>query len=110
MGSGRRLTALAAGALTVALAACSGGSAGPAGPAAATSPAAGPSGTASPARRLAGPPPPGGSSVLNPAQLRAAYDVGQLLRRGIDGRGQTIVIVDPFGSPGIQHDLAFFDQ
>jgi subtilase family serine protease len=120
MGSGRRLTALAAGALTLAVAACSGGSASPAGggtpaastagPPAATSPGASPSGPASPAHQLAGPPPPGGPSVLNPGQLRAAYDVGPLLRRGIDGRGQTIVIVDPFGSPGIQHDLAFFDQ
>jgi len=48
--------------------------------------------------------------ALTPAQLRRAYDVDPLLRRGIDGRGQTIVIVDPFGSPSIAHDLAYFDQ
>jgi subtilase family serine protease len=43
---------------------------------------------------------------LSPAQIRAAYDVGPLLRDGIDGKGQTIAVVDPFGSPTIRHDLA----
>jgi subtilase family serine protease len=54
------------------------------------------------------PPPPG--SGLTPAQIQAAYNLGPLLRRGIDGRGQTIVIVDPFGSPTIRRDLAVFDR
>jgi subtilase family serine protease len=58
--------------------------------------------------RVSAAPPPGGG--LSPAQIRAAYDVGPLLRDGVDGRGQTIVIVDPFGSPTIGHDLAVFDQ
>ena len=71
---------------------------------------ASPGGPASPARPLRGPPLPSGMTALTPAQLRRAYDVNPLLRRGIDGRGQTIVIVDPFGSPSIEHDLAYFDQ
>jgi subtilase family serine protease len=47
---------------------------------------------------------------LSPAQVWAAYDLGPLLREGIDGKGQTIVVVEPFGSPTIRHDLAVFDQ
>jgi subtilase family serine protease len=59
-----------------------------------------------PGRAAAAPDLPG----LTPAQLRTAYNLGPLLRRGIDGRGQTIVIVDSFGSPTIARDLAVFDQ
>lgn len=43
------------------------------------------------------------------AQMQAAYDEGPLFRRGIDGAGQTIVIVDSFGSPTVRTDLAIFD-
>ncbi len=50
---------------------------------------------------------PGG---LVPSQLVAAYDLGPLRAKGIDGAGQTIVIVDSFGSPTIAHDLATFDS
>ncbi len=46
---------------------------------------------------------------LTPAQLAAAYDLGPLRQRGIDGKGQAIVIVDSFGSPTIGADLAAFD-
>ncbi len=45
-----------------------------------------------------------------PAQIRAAYFMNPLLRRGIRGKGQSIVIVDSFGSPTIRHDLAVFDK
>jgi len=45
-----------------------------------------------------------------PKQIRAAYDVPALLRAGINGRGQSIVIVDSFGSPTIRHDLDVFDD
>lgn len=45
-----------------------------------------------------------------PAQIRAAYYVNPLLGLGINGTGQTIVIVDSFGSPTIQHDLSVFDR
>jgi len=47
---------------------------------------------------------------LSPAQAWAAYDLGPLLRAGIDGKGQTIAVVDPFGSPTIAHDVAVFDK
>jgi subtilase family serine protease len=40
-----------------------------------------------------------------PQQLRTAYNVPSSL----DGTGQTIVIVDAFGSPTIQYDLQLFD-
>ena len=49
-------------------------------------------------------------ACYSPLQLRAAYDVGPLLRSGDDGRGETIVIVDCFGSPTIVSDLATFDH
>lgn len=45
-----------------------------------------------------------------PAQIRMAYSVKPLLRRGIDGKGTSIVIVDSFGSPTIRRDLAVFDR
>jgi subtilase family serine protease len=101
--------ALAGGcAAVLALAACSAGPpttvlvpAPPGSPAAGqTSPAAG--GPAGAPPRLRG--------GLSPAQLRAAYDTGPLLSQGITGKGQTIVIIDPFGSPTIRHDLAGYDR
>jgi subtilase family serine protease len=49
-------------------------------------------------------------ACFSPTQIRQAYNLGPLYSRGIDGKGQTIVIVDPFGSPTIQNDLAVFDQ
>lgn len=42
----------------------------------------------------------------SPNDLRTAYNYPA----NLDGTGQTIVIVDAFGSPTIQHDLAVFDQ
>jgi subtilase family serine protease len=53
---------------------------------------------------------PAPTKALTPRQVRAAYQVGPLAARGIDGSGQTIVIVDSFGSPTIAADLAFFDK
>jgi subtilase family serine protease len=44
-----------------------------------------------------------------PAQIETAYNEQPLFSRGITGRGETIVIVDSFGSPTIQSDLATFD-
>jgi subtilase family serine protease len=58
------------------------------------------------ASRVAAPPAGG----LSPAQAWAAYDLRPLLRAGIDGKGQTIAVVDPFGSPTIAHDVAVFDK
>jgi subtilase family serine protease len=50
-----------------------------------------------------------GIACYSPHQLQVAYDLGPLLAKGDDGRGETIVIVDCFGSPTIAHDLATFD-
>src|SRR5580704_5997950 len=44
-----------------------------------------------------------------PDQLQTAYNEQPLFNSGITGKGQTIVIVDSFGSPTIQADLATFD-
>ncbi len=45
-----------------------------------------------------------------PDQVEAAYNLPALYGRGITGKGQTIVIVDAFGSPTIADDLLQFDQ
>jgi subtilase family serine protease len=45
-----------------------------------------------------------------PAQLQTAYNEQPLFKRGITGKGQTIVIVDSFGSPTIRSDLRSFDN
>ena len=44
-----------------------------------------------------------------PDQFQTAYNEQPLFNAGITGAGQTIVIVDSFGSPTIQADLAVFD-
>jgi subtilase family serine protease len=51
-----------------------------------------------------------GIDCYGPPQLQRAYDMTPLYRAGLNGRGKTIVIVDSFGSPTIQQDLASFDQ
>ena len=49
-------------------------------------------------------------SCYSPAQIRTAYNLDGLAAAGIKGRGQTIVIVDSFGSPTLAADLARFDR
>lgn len=49
-------------------------------------------------------------ACYGPAQLRRAYDLGPLFASGNSGQGQTIAIVDSFGSPTVAHDLAVFDR
>jgi subtilase family serine protease len=44
-----------------------------------------------------------------PTQLQTAYNEQPLFNRGITGKGETIVLVDAFGSPSIQSDLSTFD-
>ena len=51
-----------------------------------------------------------GFHCYQPFQLEKAYNLKPLRDAGIDGRGRTIVIVDAFGSPTIEHDLKVFDQ
>lgn len=51
-----------------------------------------------------------GRHCYQPFQLVKAYDLAPLHNAGIDGTGETIVIVDSFGSPTIAQDLQLFDQ
>src|SRR5947209_10314257 len=50
-----------------------------------------------------------GIHCYSPLQYRNAYNLNPLYAKGVTGAGRTIVIVDSFGSPTIQHDLAAFD-
>ena len=51
-----------------------------------------------------------GIACYQPSQLRTAYHLPALYARGVTGKGQTIVIVDSFGSPTIKADLTAFDK
>ncbi|HTX63255.1 MAG TPA: S53 family peptidase, partial [Acidimicrobiales bacterium] len=48
-------------------------------------------------------------ACYDPAQIETAYGERSLFASGVDGRGQTIAVVDSFGSPTIHRDLAAFD-
>jgi len=50
-----------------------------------------------------------GIACYQVSQLQRAYDLGPLFSKGLEGQGQTIVIVDAFGSPTIVNDLVNFD-
>ena len=49
-------------------------------------------------------------ACYNPAQLQQAYNLRALYSHGVTGKGATIVIVDPYGSPTIASDLRDFDS
>jgi subtilase family serine protease len=49
-------------------------------------------------------------ACYNPSQYRQAYDLAPLYKAGITGKGRTIVIVDSFGSPTIQHDIDVYSR
>jgi subtilase family serine protease len=51
-----------------------------------------------------------GIPCYGPAAIRAAYGLDALLAGGSTGAGQTIVIVDAFGSPFAESDVKLFDQ
>jgi subtilase family serine protease len=51
-----------------------------------------------------------GIACYQPFQIQRAYNLGPLFYKGIEGQGETIVIVDAFGSPSIQGDLETFDS
>ncbi len=51
-----------------------------------------------------------GSYCYGAPQIEAAYNEQPLFREGLDGRGETIVLVDSFGAPEIRTDLAIFDR
>jgi subtilase family serine protease len=50
-----------------------------------------------------------GLPCYSPQEIRHAYGVDELVNKGYDGAGQTIVIFDSFGSPTIASDLQSFD-
>ena len=45
-----------------------------------------------------------------PPQLRSAYGIDTAVRGGLDGRGQTIAIVDAFASPTVYSDAAEYSR
>ena len=49
------------------------------------------------------------AACYSPQDIRTAYGLNGLIDAGIDGRGQTIVIIDSYGSPTIASDLHAFD-
>ena len=60
--------------------------------------------------RSSTPPAPGACDCYEPAQFEAAYGLASLYKAGDNGKGETIVIIDCFGSPTIQNDLRLFDR
>ena len=50
-----------------------------------------------------------GYPCYSPQEMQNAYSVTPLLQAGYNGAGQTIVIIDSFGSPTIENDLKVFD-
>ena len=48
-------------------------------------------------------------ACYTPLQVQQAYNTPELYNRDITGAGQTIVIVDSYGSPTVRRDLAKFD-
>jgi subtilase family serine protease len=50
-----------------------------------------------------------GVPCYSPQEIRHAYNVDSLLNAGYTGEGQSIVIIDSFGSPTIADDLKVFD-
>jgi len=50
-----------------------------------------------------------GAVCYSPQQIQHAYGVDKLYARGWDGSGRTIAIIDAFGNPSVETDLAYFD-
>ncbi|MEY2516786.1 MAG: hypothetical protein QOJ89_4144 [bacterium] len=51
-----------------------------------------------------------GRRCFAPQSVRSAYNLQSLYDIGTDGRGETIAIVDAYGSDTIAHDLHVYDQ
>ncbi|HEX5569999.1 MAG TPA: hypothetical protein VFX31_01340, partial [Ktedonobacterales bacterium] len=52
----------------------------------------------------------GDCSVYTPQDMRAAYGVTSLYDSGKRGQGQTVVLIESYGSPTLKQDLDVFDQ
>jgi subtilase family serine protease len=50
-----------------------------------------------------------GAPCYSPQEIRTAYGMDGLINSGMVGAGETIVIIDSYGSPTIAADLAAFD-
>jgi len=50
-----------------------------------------------------------GFPCYSPQEIRNAYNVTPLINAGFTGKGQTIIIIDSFGSPTLESDLKIFD-
>lgn len=50
-----------------------------------------------------------GAPCYSPQEIRTAYGMNGLINSGMVGAGETIVIIDSYGSPTIAADLAAFD-
>jgi subtilase family serine protease len=55
-------------------------------------------------------PPRGGVHCYDPKTFLEAYGIDRLHQAGVTGKGQTIVLVDSFGSPTMQADLDTFSD
>jgi subtilase family serine protease len=51
-----------------------------------------------------------GSPCYSPQEIRTAYGMNGLIDSGMVGAGETIVIIDSYGSPSIEEDLKAFDR
>ena len=51
-----------------------------------------------------------GIACYAPSQIRSAYNLAPVYANKVTGKGQTIAVVDSFGSPTIVHDLSVFDK
>jgi len=51
-----------------------------------------------------------GLACYSPKQFEIAYNEAPLFRHGLNGTGETIALVDSFGSPTVAADLATFDS
>jgi subtilase family serine protease len=51
-----------------------------------------------------------GAACYSPQDIRQAYGLNGLIKAGYVGTGQTIIVVESYGSPTIGHDLKEFDK
>jgi subtilase family serine protease len=51
-----------------------------------------------------------GIACYAPFQFQKAYNLGPLYKQGLNGKGETIVIVDSYGFQGIGQELNVFDK
>jgi len=51
-----------------------------------------------------------GYPCYSPQEIHTAYGLNPVLNAGFTGKGQTIVIIDSYGSPTIANDLKVFDS